>query len=145
MKNKSIIVFAYLILVSNMSCALGVKIENISNDPAAIELVFTGNPRGWTLLSAEEGFVSLPLEYKTALHHLRYLYIRYSDGKVYGYDLGKYELRGTGKMEIRVNGSLRVPGRAILLTGYRDIVRKAATSFEIAVNGGVIENWVDKK
>ena len=132
MKIKNIFIVLPLICMSQVMLGLGVQLNNISSDVAQIELVFSGNPRGW---------MELPARYKSGLHLIRNLYVKYSDGKVYGYGLEPYKLRGTGDITITINGSLRTQGRAIYIQGYRDMVRKGGTAIAEAVNGGHITNW----
>ncbi len=132
MKMKNIVCLLSLMFMSQAMMGLGVQLNNVSSDVAQAELVFSGNPRGW---------VGLPAYYKTGLHHVRNLYVKYSDGKVYGYSLEAQKLRGTGDITITINGSLRTPGRSIYIQGYRDMVRKEGTAIAQAVNGGHITNW----
>lgn len=112
---------------------MGVKIEDVSPDwGAMIELVFSGNPRGLTIL---------PIYYKSGIHHIKGLYVGYSDDKAFFYDLERYGLRGGGDITIFIDGKLRVPGRAIYIKGYTNPLNKEGSRVEFAVKGGEINNF----
>lgn len=133
MKMKNVVLVLLFTVVSRSVMALGVKINDVSNNPATfIELVFTGNARG---------LVSLPAEYKSGIHHIKGLYVGYSDDKAFFYNLEQYGLRGAGDITISIDGNLRLPGRAISIKGYTNPLNKEGSRVEGAVKGGSLTNF----
>jgi|GEM_PF-3666077 len=114
MKITKNMIFVLLALSSQLVVAIGVDVINMTSSVVEIDPMWSGNPRGYWRLNPNGD----SKKYKTGVHQLRGLLVRYVNepgAPVYLYNFEQLSLRGGGDVMVIVSHG----HRTVSITGHR--------------------------